>query len=218
MGASKSSFSTTLRQAVIRSATRRSSTLRSPSILQDFQRNDICRAPAIPRAPVRACAAVLEIRCIDWPAEIHANAEQSNKAHVQRCRQDQIDSPASWSSWLSHLVEPMRIASIRRIRLRRAAPFEAVSRDRLDFQAARSLSPPITHSFGCAITRLTKALPSRILLSNSTREYNDGFTRRCSRFVAGSSAVNRSAYEIFSVMTIKSTSLVAVSLPFAIEP
>lgn len=45
-----------------------------------------------------------------------------------------------------------------------------------------------------------------------------GFTVRCSRFVAGSRAANGSAYATFSLITMRSMSLFAVSLPFATEP
>jgi hypothetical protein len=70
----------------------------------------------------------------------------------------------------------MRTALIPQIPSRRAVPFEAVCRDHSKFQAAKPRSSPITHSFGCTSTRLTKALPSRIRLSISIREYNVGFT------------------------------------------
>jgi hypothetical protein len=53
---------------------------------------------------------------------------------------------------------------------------------------------------------------------DSIREYNVEFTGRCNRFVAGSRAARRSAYASFSLITIKSMSLFAVSLPFATEP
>src|SRR5260370_2481277 len=101
---------------------------------------------------------------------------------------------------------------------RRAVLFEAACQGHSNFQVARPRSSPITHSLGCASTRLTNALPARIRLSISIREYNVGFTVRCNRFVAGSRAANRSAYPTFSLITMRSISLFALSLPFPTEP
>src|SRR5882724_9487293 len=88
----------------------------------------------------------------------------------------------------------------------RAVLFEAACRGHSNSQVARPRSSPITHSLGCASTRLTKALPARIRLSISIREYNVGFTVRCNRFVAGSRAANRSACPTFSLITMRSIS------------
>ncbi len=65
------------------------------SFRRDCGPNDICRAHARPLGPNRVCAAALETRCNDWPAETRASAKRPSKAHGRRCTQGRTGSPRS---------------------------------------------------------------------------------------------------------------------------
>src|SRR5260221_2284628 len=82
----------------------------------------------------------------------------------------------------------------------------------------RSCSDPITQSFGCSSTRVTKAFSVRARFENSAAVYSVGLTFRPTVRATGSRAPKTSPYVRLSLMIIRSISLAAWSVALATDP
>ena len=82
----------------------------------------------------------------------------------------------------------------------------------------RSCSDPITQSFDCSSTRVTKAFSVRARFENLAAVYTVGFTFRPRARVTRSRAPKTSPYVRLSLMIIRSMSLAAWSVALATEP
>src|SRR5881628_2816808 len=82
----------------------------------------------------------------------------------------------------------------------------------------RSLSDPITQSFGCSRTRVTNAFSVRVRFENSAAVYTVGLTFRPTVRVTRSRAPKTSPYVRLSLMIIRAMSLADWSVALATEP
>ena len=162
-----------------------------PGTPRDCGSRGISPGLARPRVQDRACAAAPGRRRSGSWVDTQHGATRPGTVHGPRYRQGRTALLARAWGFRRPRVAQAPLASSQRIRAHLRARRKAACPGRRGYQAAMASSEPITHTFGCASTRLTNAF-SCLRRANCLRVYTVGFTGRSSCAATGSSAANRS--------------------------